>query len=448
MRSASATEVPPNFITTVSVPRGGIVGNDSFTPVPAEPARRRLLLAVLAGLALLAGAAGVVVGAGRDDGGDAASTVPSPGRAAPEERISFLAKIVPPPAGSRRAGRGPAIPRSVADLARRLPTERKVAQLFLFGFRGTDSTAEIFGRMRRLDLGGIVVSAANYVEVGQLGALAGEAAVVARDRRHVPPWVFTSQEGGELNSFPDLPPAAAPADLGSAREAGAQARDSAKTLRSLGVNAVLGPVIDVGGGETGSALGSRVYSDDPEEVSAYAEATVRAYRAEHVFSTAEHFPGLGATDQSTEDGPATVGLGLDELRQRDLIPFHAAIDAGVPGVMISSALYPFSDFTVPASLSRQVSSGLLRRELRFKGVAMTDDLADPAITALHSIPDAALQALRAGADMLYISGDAGEQQASYVAVLRAIERGRIPRRRLDEAVGRILLAKQDYDLIR
>jgi len=397
-------------------------------------------------LALGAGAAGAVVG-GRHDEESTASNVPSPGRATPEERISFLAKLVPPPAGKERKGGSP-VPKSVADLARRLPIERKVAQLFLVGFRGTDSSAEIFGRLRRLDLGGIVLAPGNYLDVNQLGTLAGQAAAVARDRHHVPPWVFASQEGGDLNSFPDLPPAAAPADLKSAREAAAQASESGKTLRSLGVNGVLGPVIDVGSTETGSALGARVYSDDPEEVAAFADASVRAYRAEHVFSAAEHFPGLGATDQSTEDGPATVGLGLDELRHRDLIPFRAAIDAGVPGIVIGSALYPFSDFTVPASLSKQVDSGLLRHDMRFRGVAMTDDLADPAITTIHSIPDAAVQALRAGADMLYISGGAGEQQAAYVAVLRAVQRGRIPRRRLSEAVGRILLAKQDYDLIK
>jgi beta-N-acetylhexosaminidase len=207
-------------------------------------------------------------------------------------------------------------------------------------------------------------------------------------------------------------------------------------------------MVDVGAGETGSVLGSRIYSDEPEQVSKYAEETVRAYRAERVFSAVGHFPGLGATDQSTEDGPATVGLGLDELRQRDLIPFKAAFGAAAPGVMIASALYPFSDFTVPASLSRAVDSTLLRRELKYKGVAMTDDLADPAITALHSVPDAAVQAFRAGADMFYISGNAGEQQAAYIAVLRAVQRGRVPRSRLDEAVGRILLAKKDYRLIR
>ena len=403
---------------------------------------------MVAVLALAAGTAGVVVGAGHDgDEDDTASTVPSPGRGAPEERVSFLARIVPPPAQRQRAGRGPAVPRSVADLARRLPVERKVAQLFLFGFRGTDLTSEIFGRLRRLDLGGIVIASQNYTDATQLGGLAGEAAVIAREERHVPPWVMTSQEGGELNSFPDLPPASLPADMGSADEAGAAAGDSAATLRGLGVNGVLGPVVDVGQ-ETGSALGARLYSDNAEEVAAYADATVNAYRAKHVFSSVKHFPGLGAADQSTEEGPATVGLGLDELRERDLIPFEAAVDAGVPGVVISHALYPFSDFTVPASLSKSVATGLLRRELHFRGVALTDDLADPAITTIHTVPDAAVRALRVGADMLYISGGVGDQQAAYVAVLRAVQRGRIPRRRLNQAVGRVLLAKQDYDLIR
>jgi beta-N-acetylhexosaminidase len=336
----------------------------------------------------------------------------------------------------------------VADLARRLPLDRKVAQVFLLGFPGTDATAEIFGRLRRLDVGGIVLGAANYIDSTQLTALAGEARVVAEEARHLAPFVFTSQEGGELNSFFDLPPSVTPSDLASADEAASQARGSAASLRAIGVNGVLGPVVDVGGAETGSALGARIYSDDPEEVAAYADSTVRAYRAEHVFSAVTHFPGLGAADQSTQDGPATVGLGLDELRRRDLIPFEAAVESGVPGIVVGHALYPFNDFTVPASLSRLVETQLLRRELGFKGVAITDDLADPAITAIQTVPDAAVEALRAGADLLQITGTPGDQQAAYVAVLRAVQRGAVPRRRLDQAVGRILLAKQDYDLIR
>ena len=404
---------------------------------------------LIAVLALAAGAAGVVVGAGGEDDGDAASSLPSPGRGTPSERISFLAKIVPPPARARDDARGrAAFPPSVAPVARKMSLERKVAQVFLFGFAGTDATAPVFGRLRRLDLGGIVLEAPNYVSADQLALLAGEAAVVARQSRHIAPFVLAAQEGGDLNSFPDLPPATAPVDLRSASEGAAGARDSARALRPLGVNGVLGPDVDVGGAESGSVLGARVYSDDPAEVAAFATATVRAYRRERVFSSVKYFPGLGAADQSTEEGPATVGLGLDELAVRDLVPFEAAVKAGTPGVIVGHALYPFNDFTLPASLSKEVETNLLRRRLRFKGVAITDDLADPAITAIHTVPDAAVRALRAGADLLQISGTAGDQQAAYVAVLRAVQRGRIPRRRLDEAVGRVLVAKRAHRLLR
>jgi beta-N-acetylhexosaminidase len=407
--------------------------------------RRRLLIALLALVAVAAGVAGGLVGAGEGD--EQARRVPEASGGEPLERVSFLAKIVPPAAERKRPARGPAVPRSVADLARRLPLERKVAQLFLLGFRGTDLNAEIYRRLRRLDLGGIVLAGPNYLGATTLGALAGEAFVIAREERHVPPWVLAIQEGGDLNSFPDLPPANAPADLASADEAAAQAAEAAGTLRGLNVSGVLGPAVDVGLA-TGSALGARVYSDDPREVAGYANATVSAYREKRVFSAVGHFPGLGAADQSTEEGPASVGLDLPELRRRDLLPFRAAIQAGVPGVVLSHALYPMSDFTVPGSLSRAVATDLLRGGLGFKGVAIADDLADPAITTGHSVPDAAVRALRAGADMLFISGPAGDQQAAYTTVLRAARGGRIPRRRLDEAIGRILLAKKNYGLIR
>jgi beta-N-acetylhexosaminidase len=402
-----------------------------------------VLLVALAALA--AAGVGVVLGA-REGGEPERSALPErSGR--PLEQVSFLAKIVPAGGRERPAARGPAVPRSVADLARRLPLERKVAQLFLVGFEGTDLNAEIFRRLRRLDLGGIVLAAGNYTDPGLLGQLGGEARVVAADVGHVPPWVLAVQDGGEFNSLPGLPPSQAPADLRSADEAGLQATATAEMLRVLNVTGVLGPVVDVGF-ESGSALGARVYSDDPEEVAGYADAVTRAYRAERLFSAAKHFPGLGSADQSTEVGPASVGLDLAQLRERDLLPFRAAIEAGVPAVVLSHALYPMNDFTQPASLSAPIATGLLRDELGFAGVAITDDLADPAISATYSVPEAALRALKAGADMLFVSGGAGDQQAAYAEVLRAARSGELPRRRLDEALQRVLFVKADYGLIR
>jgi beta-N-acetylhexosaminidase len=174
---------------------------------------------------------------------------------------------------------------------------------------------------------------------------------------------------------------------------------------------------------------------------------MRAYRHGFVFASPSHFPGLGAADVSPEQGPATVGLSPHELVQRDLIPFQAAIRAGAPAITLSNATYSLDNFTLPGSLSRNVIE-LLRKSLHFKGVVMTDDLSDPALASFASISDAAVDAIRAGADMIYISGSAGDQRAAYVAVLRAVQSGRISTTRLDQAVLRILEAKRNYRLIR
>jgi beta-N-acetylhexosaminidase len=325
----------------------------------------------------------------------------------------------------------------VADLARRLPVERKVAQLFLVGFEGTDLNAEIFRRLRRLDLGGIVVARSNYADPALLGQLGGEARVIAADVGHVPPWVLAIQDGGEFNSLPGLPPAQAPADLRSAAEGEVQASETATTLRGLNVTGVLGPVADVGF-ESGSALGARVYSDDAEEVAGYADAIVHAYRRARLFSATKHFPGLGSADQSTAVGPATVGQELEQLRERDLLPFQAAIEAGVPAVVLSHALYPVNDFTQPGSLSRSIATDLLRGELGFAGVAITDDLADPAITTSYSVPEAAVLALRAGADMVLFTS-ARDARRAIDALVPLAARGE-----LDAAVGRVLRFRARY----
>jgi beta-N-acetylhexosaminidase len=161
-------------------------------------------------------------------------------------------------------------------------------------------------------------------------------------------------------------------------------------------------------------------------VAGFADATVSVYRTARMFAAVEHFPGLGAADQDTAEGPGTVGLSLGNLRSRDLVPFQAAFEKGAPAVVLSHALYATENFTRPTSLSPKIVTDLLRRRPRFNGVAITDDLADPAITSSISVPDAAVQALRAGADMLWISGPSNEQQAAYVAVLRAAQRGRFP----------------------
>jgi beta-N-acetylhexosaminidase len=202
------------------------------------------------------------------------------------------------------------------------------------------------------------------------------------------------------------------------------------------------------GTEGGGALDTRAFSTDPAAVAAYATAVVSAYKRAGIVSAAEHFPGLGAATQPVENGPASVGLSLPQLRKRDLVPFAAAIGAGVPAIVVSNASYATDDFVTPATLSRAISTDLLRGEMRFRGVSIADDLSEPAITTNMSVADAAVQAVVAGSDMVYISGPARGQEAAYQALLAAAKAGKITRARLDEAVTRVLTLKREYGLVR
>src|SRR3954451_2487592 len=165
---------------------------DSFHPM--RPSRRRIVVRPLAAILVLAlVAGGAVVALTR--GGDEPKAVRLPaaagdGSSGPESHVSFLQRLIPPPAETVR---GPAAPRSLADLARRLPLERAVAQLFLFGFSGKDGTVPVFDQLKRLDVGGVVVDARNYDSAQQLAALTGQLASAAASARHLPPWIVAEQ---------------------------------------------------------------------------------------------------------------------------------------------------------------------------------------------------------------------------------------------------------------
>lgn len=395
-------------------------------------------------VAVVIGAGGLTVAVVTNPSATRPHTLPpaaGDGESGPASHVSFLEKLIPAPA---QRVRGPSAPRSVADLARRMPIEQAVAQLFLFGFDGKDATAPIFTELRRLSLGGVVMDGRNYDSAQQLAALAGEVGVVAQQSKQVPPWVMAEQDGGDFSQFPDLPPARAPGDFQAAAGAAAEMTGAVTQLKALGLNGLLEPDLDLAGG----VLGKLAFSESPAAVADYARRVVAACRQTQLFCAAKHFPGLGAASSPTDEGPAQVGLSISTLEQRDMVPFGAAIKAGIPGIVVGEGLYEPDSFVTPAALSKAIIGGLLRKRLRFGGIAITDDLADPGVSAFVQVPDAAVEALQAGADMVYISGDLSDQEAAYTAVLNAVHGGRISEARVRQSLLRILLTKRDYGLLR
>jgi beta-N-acetylhexosaminidase len=435
--------VPPNFITTVSAGPWGAASDtalkDSFRALRRPNyGRRRLVAAILVLVAAALAVAGVK-SLTRESHVKPPATAAT-GATGPASRTSFLQRVVP---ATREIG--PNVPRSVAGLANRLPVERKVAQLFLVGFIGTGANAPVFSELAQRDVGGIVFLADNYTSPQQLRGLTAAARQVARRHKRVPPWLMTIQDGGEFSELAGLPPADAPSAISDVDRAAAEAGQAARSLHALGINGVLGPEVDVDT-DPGGPYTRIAFSNDPTEVGQFAAATVRAYTRQRIFTAPKHFPGLGAADNPTSDGDATVGLSLDQLAARDLVPFKAALDAGSQGVLIGHGLYTTDNFATPASQSNALIQQLLRTNLRFNGVAVTDDLEDRAIVDTMTVPAAAVASIQAGADMVYIS-DPADQEAAYQAVLSAARNGKIPSSRLDAAVEHILAAKQKLHLI-
>lgn len=394
------------------------------------PGGRRAQLAV-AGLAVMAAGAAVALAVA---GGEAEGERPAAGTNASAEARSEAR-----PASEERQD-------AIEDLIAEMPVEQKAAQLMLVGLEGTDSDDPALDALEGRGYAGVVIEARNYKSAGQVQGLVEKAVERAENGGHPAPWLMAPQEGGEFNAFADLPPEEAPADVRTPREAADVAREAAEALLDLDLNGILAPVLDVGpvGGGT---VGRRAYSDLAERVTAYATATVTAYEEAGIFSAAKHFPGLGAASQPTEEGPANVGLTLDQLAERDLPPFRAAIEAGVPGIVVGHGLYGVEDFVTPASLSPTIVTELLREDLGFDGLAISDDITEPAITATLPVGRAAVDSVRAGIDLVYVSQEQDEQRAVYDALVVAVREGLLPSERVEEALTRNLEAKRRAGLL-
>ena len=195
-----------------------------------------------------------------------------------------------------------------------------------------------------------------------------------------------------------------------------------------------------------SPVGGRAFSDDAVLAAELTAAALRGCEEAGLACAPPHFPGLGAASQDVADGPATVSLDAASLEARDLEPFRAAVAEDAPAVVLSLALYPAYDAVTPGAFVPDIVDGLLRNRLGFKGVAITDDLDAGAVQATYRVPEAAVAALRAGADLLQI-GSAEDQGRVRTALLAAVESGELPADRLAEAAARVLELKRSAGLL-
>lgn len=337
-----------------------------------------------------------------------------------------------------------------------LSLEQKVGQMFFLCFRKEKSGADILtctDSVRRtlqfIRPGGIILFGENIRSVEQVRGLIGS----MKAECSIPPFVGVDQEGGTVQRItrtPQIPATVIPpmqsvAKTGSIPLAHSIGQIIASELTVFGFNLDFAPDCDVLTDPKNTSIGTRSFSGNAETVAAFSAAVADGIREEGIIPVCKHFPGLGGASADTHDGSAEVGQTIDELHRTELVPFRQQIASGdADMIMVGHISLPkINEDDTPASLSPKVITGLLRGELRFGGVVITDSLSMGAVTKRCSSGQAAVLAVQAGADMLLTPED---PDTAFQAVLGAVRNGEITESRIDASVTRILTLKRSYHL--
>ena len=335
----------------------------------------------------------------------------------------------------------------------------KIGQLFVVAARGGALNDDVRRYVRDLRAGGVIWFQSTTRETARVNA---ELQSLAK----TPLLVSADLEAGPGMRFTDAtfwPPAMAVAAAGDPELAFEQGRATASEALAIGVQHILAPVADVNVDPANPVINIRSYGEDAHEVARYVAAFVRGVQSEGALATAKHFPGHGDTHVDSHRALPVLAVGRERLERVELVPFRAAIDAGVASVMIGHLALPALDAalapvrasfenvygtatdevtrggTLPATLSRRVIEDLLRRDLGFRGLVVTDSFDMGGLAAHFDPGEAAVRAIEAGNDQVLYSADT---DAAIAAVHESVRSGRIPLARIDQSVERILAAKR------
>jgi len=325
------------------------------------------------------------------------------------------------------------------------PLRRQIGQLLIAGFNGGALPIELKSLARDFGLGGVILFARNIAEPEQVAELAFDAAHLVTD---LPPWVSVDQEGGRVARlkapFTEWPPMATLGRSGDVALAERFARALASELRAVGITLDYAPVLDVHTNPKNPVIGDRALAETADTVGRLGAAIIRALQTQGIAACGKHFPGHGDTSADSHLELPLVEHPPERLREVEFEPFRAAIAADVATIMTAHVLVPSLDEQVPATLSKRIV-GMLRDELRFQGVVLSDDLEMKAVAASYTVPDAVVRAVAAGCDgVLICSGDHDAQAAALEALVHAVEEERIPFSRIEDALKRQRRAKERF----
>lgn len=328
----------------------------------------------------------------------------------------------------------------------RMSVDEKIGQLLLFGIGGRDVGPVAKAHITRRFVGGLILYDRNIQHPAQVAALTAALQQTAQETPNsIPLFIAIDQEGGIVNRLQKgatvLPGNLA---LGATRSRALAEKAGELTaieLAAVGINLNFAPVMDVNTNPENPVIGVRSFGESPQLVSQLGTAYIRGLQQNGVLAVAKHFPGHGDTNLDSHKKLPTVTHDKTHIATVELAPFRAAIETGVAAIMSAHVLYPTLDKKMPATLSHRILTRLLRSQLGFNGLIITDDLEMKAINDQYEIGDAAVLALHAGADMIVIPWTLKKQQRVYNALRQAVRTLKISETRLNISVRRILKYK-------
>src|SRR4029434_7993123 len=317
-----------------------------------------------------------------------------------------------------------------------------VGSLCIFGFEGQEITPWIRELIEDWNLGGVILFKRNVASREQVTQLSGELKCLAKKSSLLG---SVDHEGGRVFRLPPpftpIPPARRLAEEGKAYETG---RLMGRELKEAGFNLNFAPVLDVDSNPQNPIIGDRSFSADPEQVSQCALELIRGLREEGVLPCGKHFPGHGDTSLDSHLALPIVDHPLSRLERVGFSPFRAAIEDGIEMIMTAHVLYPQIDPEFPATLSRKILTGLLREEMDYDGVVISDDLLMKGVSEKFGVPDSARLFLEAGGDLVLICKDEETQMRALDHLMTAVVDGKLSRRQLQESQQRILKMKAAF----
>lgn len=342
-----------------------------------------------------------------------------------------------------------------AQLVSQMTLEDKIAQMFvitpnaLTGYASGvtaagDTTKEAY---QSRPVGGIVYMADNLTDPEQTTTMLSNMQEIARERTGLPVFLCVDEEGGSVARIAGND-AFGVTDVGNMSDIGASgdvqnAYNAGSTIGSylaaLGFNVDFAPVADVLTNPDNQVIGQRSFGSDAQTVAGMVTSELQGLSAAGVYGTVKHFPGHGSTSGDSHDGAVSTDKTLEELMAEELVPFQSAIDGGVNFVMVGHISAPnVTGDNAPATLSKVLITDVLRGQMGYNGIVITDAMNMEAITGFYNSDKAAVLAVTAGADMILMPAD---YNTAYTGILNAVNDGTITEERINESVTRIVKAK-------